>query len=61
MSLNIAGTPGGPTVALSQASGGVKADLGQVGDVLGLGMSFATPTAVDAGFTGAEAINCAIP
>ena len=61
MSLNLAGTPGGPAVALSQASGGVKAVLGQIGDALSLGMSFATRTAVDVGFTGAEAFNCAIP
>jgi len=60
MSLNLAGTPGRSTFALSQASRGVKAVLGQIGDVLSLGMSFATRTAVDVGFTGAEAFNCAI-
>ena len=61
MSLNLAGTPGGPAVALSQASGGVRAVFGRIGNVLSLGMSFATRTAVDVGFTGAEALNCAIP
>jgi hypothetical protein len=61
MSLNLAGTPGGPAVALSKASGGIKAALGRIGNVLSLGMSFATRTAIDIGFTGAEAINCAIP
>jgi hypothetical protein len=60
MSLNLAGTPGRSAVALSQASGGVKAVLGRIGNALSLGMSCASRTAVDIGFTGAEAINCAI-
>jgi len=60
MSLNLAGTPGGPAVALSQASDGVKTALGEAGDALSLGMSFARRTAFDTGFTAAEAINCAI-
>ncbi len=61
MSLNLAGTAGGPPLALSRASGGVQAALGKVGNVLSLGMSFATRTAVDVGFTAAEAINCSVP
>jgi hypothetical protein len=60
MALNIARAGGAPQ-ALSQASRGAKALLGKVGNALTLGMSFATRTAVDIGFTGAEAINCAIP
>jgi hypothetical protein len=61
MSLNLAGTPGGPPLALSQASGGVKAVLGKVGNALSLGMSITTRLGVDAAFTAAEAINCSIP
>jgi hypothetical protein len=59
MALNIARAGGAPQ-ALSQASSGVKALLGKAGNVLSLGMSFATRTAVDIGFTGAEAINRAM-
>lgn len=60
MSLNLAGA-GGLPMALSSASAGVKSALGSIGNVLSLGLSFLERTAVDAAFTGAEAINCAIP
>jgi RHS repeat-associated protein len=60
MSLNFAGIPGGPPLALSQASAEVKAALGSVGKALSLGMSFATRTAVDVGLSAAEAINCSM-
>jgi hypothetical protein len=61
MSLNLLSTPGGPPLALSQASGSARALLGKVGSALSLGMKFTTKLAVDAAFTGAEAINCSIP
>jgi len=61
MSLNLLGTPGGPPLALGQATAPAKAFLGKVGNALSLGMKFTTKLAVDAAFTGAEAINCAIP
>jgi RHS repeat-associated protein len=60
MSLNLAGA-GGLPMALSPASAGVKSALGSIGNVLSLGLSFLERTAVDTAFTGAEAINCAIP
>ena len=60
MSLNLAGA-GGLPMALSPASAGVKSILGSIENVLSLGLSFVQRTAVDAAFTGAEAINCAIP
>jgi RHS repeat-associated protein len=60
ISLNLAGA-GGLPMALSPASAGVKSALGSIGNVLSLGLSFVERTAVDAAFTGAEAINCAIP
>ncbi|HEY4739916.1 MAG TPA: RHS repeat-associated core domain-containing protein [Candidatus Acidoferrales bacterium] len=60
MSLNLAGA-GGLPMALSPASAGVKSALGSIGNVLSLGLSFLERTSVDAAFTGAEAINCAIP
>jgi hypothetical protein len=53
--------PRGPPLALSQASGSARALLGKVGSALSLGMKFTTKLAVDAAFTGAEAINCSIP
>jgi RHS repeat-associated protein len=61
MSLNLLGTPGGPPLALSQASAPAKAMLGKLGTALSLGMKFTTRLAVDAAFTAAEAINCSIP
>jgi RHS repeat-associated protein len=61
MSLNLEGTPGGPPLALSQASGGVKGALEDIGDTLSFGLSFVERTAVDAAFTGAEAIDCGVP
>ena len=60
MSLNLAGA-GGLPMALSPASAGVKSVLGSIGNVLSLGLSFLERISVDAAFTGAEAIDCAIP
>jgi hypothetical protein len=60
MSLNLTGIPGGPPLALSQASAGVQSALGSVGNVLNLGMSASTRLGVDAAFTAAEAIGCSI-
>jgi hypothetical protein len=60
LSLNLEGAGGLPT-ALSSASAGVKSALGSIGDVLSLGLSPAERISIDAAFTGAEAVNCAIP
>jgi len=57
MAINIAGK-GGLPLALGQASLGTRALIGQVGDVLGLGMSFTQKLAIDAGFAAAEAAYC---
>ena len=61
MSLNLAGIPGGPPQALTQASSEAKGVLGSIGEGLSFGLSFVERTAVDAAFTGAEVINCAAP
>ncbi len=57
MAINIAGK-GGLPLALGQASSGTRALIGQVGDVLGLGLSFTQKLAIDAGFAEAEAAYC---
>ena len=59
-SLNLAGK-GGLPLALGRASGSVKSALGSIGEGLSLWMSFLERISIDAGLTGAEAINCAIP
>ncbi|MGH9396345.1 MAG: RHS repeat domain-containing protein, partial [Terriglobia bacterium] len=60
MSLNLEGLSGGPPLALGQASRGVQSAVGDLGDVLSLGMEFSTRLGIDAAFTGAEAIGCSI-
>jgi len=60
MSLNLSGIGGGPPLALSSASGGLKSLLGSIGNALNLGMDFSTKLGVDAAFTGAEAIGCSM-
>jgi RHS repeat-associated protein len=60
MSLNLGGVPGGPPLALSQASKGLQSVLGKVGNLLNLGMDASTKLAIDAAFTAAEAIGCSM-
>ena len=60
MSLNLNGVPGGPPLALSQASKGAQSLLGKVGNALNLGMDFTTKLGIDAAFTTAEAVGCSI-
>ncbi len=60
LSLNLEGA-GGLPAALSPASARVKSVLGAIGDILNLDLSFTERFSIDAAFTGAEAIDCAIP